>query len=467
SSAELVIILRQEIEVLKKENLLLEHQVNYFKSMYENNILANKNKATSISGNESPPGAKTTTSPKVKVTTESPPGVKTTTSPNLEATTESSLPEAKDNTESTSIKAKAITGLSSPNPEVTTESPLNAEDTTGPKETESSLPTERTTESYKVQESILGVDNCIKNNDLLLPEIYTEYDILLPGSQLNLNQQKEVVHAITNFHKNEEEMMIVCEEDEEIQFLTKNSKDDNNEASTTSDNFSSTNEIKRSSPANSATDTASTSSTETTARSIQNLQVQGQGLEEELSVLDDEDGIITSGRREWTQQGRLPIAYVFQQRLNNNIQNLPNDITIISPPPTGKTPSINTLANDTISSESTIDNDIKQDDEITYPLKTTSSIFDNNNKITDNPFINLLPLIKSEMSKRFPPQKLNDDNIFSDFQAASDINSRKTMHPMNGFTSTSMNPLQQKQFVHSKSTSFDNTFSDLDPLHNK
>ncbi|CAJ0644626.1 15477_t:CDS:2, partial [Entrophospora sp. SA101] len=111
---------------------------------------------------------------------------------------------------------------------------------------------------------------------------------------------KEVVHAITNFHKNEEEMMIVCEEDEEIQFLTKNSKDDNNEASTTSDNFSSTNEIKRSSPANSATDTASTSSTETTARSIQNLQVQGQGLEEELSVLDDEDGIITSGRREWT-----------------------------------------------------------------------------------------------------------------------------------------------------------------------
>ncbi|CAJ0845452.1 9768_t:CDS:2, partial [Entrophospora sp. SA101] len=268
--------------------------------MYENNILANKNKATSISGNESPPGAKTTTSPKVKVTTESPPGVKTTTSPNLEATTESSLPEAKDNTESTSIKAKAITGSSSPNPEVTTESPLNAEDTTGPKETESSLPTERTTESYKVQESILGVDNCIKNNDLLLPEIYTEYDILLPGSQLNLNQQKEVVHAITNFHKNEEEMMIVCEEDEEIQFLTKNSKDDNNEASTTSDNFSSTNEIKRSSPANSATDTASTSSTETTARSIQNLQVQGQGLEEELSVLDDEDGIITSGRREWT-----------------------------------------------------------------------------------------------------------------------------------------------------------------------
>ncbi|CAJ0632626.1 8702_t:CDS:2 [Entrophospora sp. SA101] len=304
--------------------------------MYENNMLANKNKATSISGNESPPGAKTTTSPKVKVTTESPPGVKTTTSPNLEATTESSLPEAKDNTESTSIKAKAITGLSSPNPEVTTESPLNAEDTTGPKETESSLPTERTTESYKVQESILGVDNCIKNNDLLLPEIYTEYDILLPGSQLNLNQQKEVVHALT------------------------------------------------------------------TARSIQNLQVQGQGSEEELSVLDDEDGIITSGRREWT-----------------------------------------------------------------YPLKTTSSIFDNNNKITDNPFINLLPLIKSEMSKRFPPQKLNDDNIFSDFQAASDINSRKTMHPMNGFTSTSMNPLQQKQFVHSKSTSFDNTFSDLDPLHNK
>ncbi|CAJ0836660.1 17391_t:CDS:2 [Entrophospora sp. SA101] len=291
--------------------------------MYENNMLANKNKATSISGNESPPGAKTTTSPKVKVTTESPPGVKTTTSPNLEATTESSLPEAKDNTESTSIKAKAITGLSSPNPEVTTESPLNAEDTTGPKETESSLPTERTTESYKVQESILGVDNCIKNNDLLLPEIYTEYDILLPGSQLNLNQQKEVVHALT------------------------------------------------------------------TARSIQNLQVQGQGSEEELSVLDDEDGIITSGRREWTceelmilinaifsrrinpqklydlEQGRLPIAYVFQQRLNNNIQNLPNDITIISPPPTGKTPSINTLANDTISSESTIDNDIKQDDEIT------------------------------------------------------------------------------------------------------
>ncbi|CAJ0644627.1 15478_t:CDS:2 [Entrophospora sp. SA101] len=285
--------------------------------MYENNILANKNKATSISGNESPPGAKTTTSPKVKVTTESPPGVKTTTSPNLEATTESSLPEAKDNTESTSIKAKAITGSSSPNPEVTTESPLNAEDTTGPKETESSLPTERTTESYKVQESILGVDNCIKNNDLLLPEIYTEYDILLPGSQLNLNQQKEVVHAITNFHKNEEEMMIVCEEDEEIQFLTKNSKDDNNEASTTSDNFSSTNEIKRSSPANSATDTASTSSTETTARSIQNLQVQGQGLEEELSVLDDEDGIITSGRREWTREElMILINAIFSRRIN-------------------------------------------------------------------------------------------------------------------------------------------------------
>ncbi|CAJ0768331.1 11727_t:CDS:2 [Entrophospora sp. SA101] len=423
--------------------------------MYENNILANKNKATSISGNESPPGAKTTTSPKVKVTTESPPGVKTTTSPNLEATTESSLPEAKDNTESTSIKAKAITGSSSPNPEVTTESPLNAEDTTGPKETESSLPTERTTESYKVQESILGVDNCIKNNDLLLPEIYTEYDILLPGSQLNLNQQKEVVHAITNFHKNEEEMMIVCEEDEEIQFLTKNSKDDNNEASTTSDNFSSTNEIKRSSPANSATDTASTSSTETTARSIQNLQVQGQGLEEELSVLDDEDGIITSGRREWTREElMILINAIFSRRINP--QKL-YDLGLIK---SSQQNPFGHVRHSSLTSIASSSNDLD-------PLKTTSSIFDNNNKITDNPFINLLPLIKSEMSKRFPPQKLNDDNIFSDFQAASDINSRKTMHPMNGFTSTSMNPLQQKQFVHSKSTSFDNTFSDLDPLHNK
>nr|CAG8590852.1 7947_t:CDS:2 [Entrophospora candida]CAG8617236.1 4126_t:CDS:2 [Entrophospora candida] len=99
------------------------------------------------------------------------------------------------------------------------------------------------------------------------------------------------------------------------------------------------------------------------------------------------------------EQGRLPIAYVstkhqqtqhitstslsiirgnnvhssittnsesvFNEDFNNNIQNLPNDITIISPPPTGETSSINTLANDTISSESTIDNDIKQDDEIT------------------------------------------------------------------------------------------------------
>nr|CAG8436623.1 9302_t:CDS:10 [Entrophospora candida] len=112
------------------------------------------------------------------------------------------------------------------------------------------------------------------------------------------------------------------------------------------------------------------------------------------------------------------------------------------------------------------------------PLKTTSSIFDNNNKITDDPFINLLPLIKSETSKRFPSQKLNDDDIFSDFQAASDVNSRKTMRPTNlnsyknhtfsnGFTSTSMNSLQQKQFAHSKSISFDSTFSDLDPLHNK
>nr|CAG8498176.1 3502_t:CDS:2 [Entrophospora candida] len=112
------------------------------------------------------------------------------------------------------------------------------------------------------------------------------------------------------------------------------------------------------------------------------------------------------------------------------------------------------------------------------PLKTTSSIFDNNNKITDDPFINLLPLIKSETSKRFPSQKLNDDDIFSDFQAASDVNSRKTMRPTNlnsyknhtfsnGFTSTNMNSLQQKQFVHSKSISFDSTFSDLDPLHNK
>ncbi|CAJ0831676.1 9555_t:CDS:2 [Entrophospora sp. SA101] len=112
------------------------------------------------------------------------------------------------------------------------------------------------------------------------------------------------------------------------------------------------------------------------------------------------------------------------------------------------------------------------------PLKTTTSIFDNNNKITDDPFINLLPLIKSETSKRFPSQKLNDDDIFSDFQAASDVNSRKTMRPTNldsyknhtfsnGFTSTSMNSLQQKQFVHSKSISFDSIFSDLDPLHNK
>lgn len=112
-------------------------------------------------------------------------------------------------------------------------------------------------------------------------------------------------------------MMIVCEEDEEIQFLTKNSKNDNNEASTTSDNFSSTNEIKRSSPANSATDTASTSSTETTARSIQNLQVQGRGSEEELSVLDDEDGIITSGRREWTREElMILINAIFSRRIN-------------------------------------------------------------------------------------------------------------------------------------------------------
>ncbi|CAJ0763650.1 7755_t:CDS:2 [Entrophospora sp. SA101] len=130
--------------------------------------------STNKSITESPPGAKKTTSPNPEATTESPPGAKTTTSPNPEAPTESSSPkveettkspspespspEAKDNIESTSIKAEATTGLSSPNPEattgssspnpeVTTESPLNAEDTTGPKETESSLPTERTTES--------------------------------------------------------------------------------------------------------------------------------------------------------------------------------------------------------------------------------------------------------------------------------------------------------------------------------
>ena len=34
-------------------------------------------------------------------------------------------------------------------------------------------------------------------------------------------------------------------------------------------------------------------------RSIQNLQ-QGQESEEELSVLDNDDGIIPSGKREWT-----------------------------------------------------------------------------------------------------------------------------------------------------------------------
>nr|CAG8600051.1 6526_t:CDS:2 [Entrophospora candida] len=141
----------------------------------------------------------------------------------------------------------------------------------------------------------------------------------------------------------------------------------------------------------------------------------------------------------------------------------------------------------------------------------------NNNSSINDPFSNLLPPTKSETSRRFSPQKLDDNDIFSDFQTAPDNNnSQQTIYstnlnsysntfpngssnvnkttPINQFnnnfgnlyqaqqkysffpsstitntsiSNTDMNLLQQKQFNYSKSMSFDNVFSDLDPLRNK
>ncbi|CAJ0766202.1 8589_t:CDS:2 [Entrophospora sp. SA101] len=141
----------------------------------------------------------------------------------------------------------------------------------------------------------------------------------------------------------------------------------------------------------------------------------------------------------------------------------------------------------------------------------------NNSSSINDPFSNLLPPTKSETSRRFSPQKLDDNDIFSDFQTAPDNNnSQQTIYSTNlnsysntfpngssnvnqttsinqfnnnfgnlyqaqqkysffpsstitntSISNTDMNLLQQKQFNYSKSMSFDNVFSDLDPLRNK